>query len=74
MRRSVLASFNLLAPDPGPSARLHYFADCAQLARNGVVGERRTIHELWNQAERGLCWTCVARLVEQAERVELVDL
>lgn len=73
-RRSVLASFNLLVVDPGPGARLHYFVDCHQLARNRAVAERVDVRVLNRQPERGLCWTCVERLVEQAERNDQVTL
>lgn len=68
MRRSVLASFNLLVADPGPGARLHYFDDCAQLARNRATAVRIDLARLGREPERGLCWTCVERLVELAER------
>jgi len=70
-RRSVLASFNVLVVDPGPGARLHYFVDCAQISRNRAAVERVNITRLANEPERGLCWTCVERLVEQAERQDV---
>jgi hypothetical protein len=72
MRRSVSDSFCWLArsvahPEWGPALRLHYYSDCPQITGNGC--QPVPVHEVANDGERPLCWTCVGRLVEVAEAV-----
>lgn len=72
-RRSVNESFKWLAVNPKSpvfaerGGRTHYYTDCSQIIRNGCVAQELTQRQLY-QFERYLCWTCVGRLVEAAER------
>lgn len=72
-RRSVNESFKWVAVSPdNPTVaerggRTHYYTDCSQIRRNGCVAQELTTAQLYAH-ERMLCWTCVGRLVEAAER------
>jgi len=83
-RRAVNESFNILAwpcsspaLDPDDIAislseqrglRTHYYDDCSQLVSSDCRPVRLSKRWLDGKPERALCWTCVGRLVEAAER------
>ena len=73
MRRPVNELFNIVAacangdaPAPTDRVRTHYYRDCHQL--HDCQPLVLSVATLNRQPERGLCWSCVSRLAEQAER------
>jgi len=65
--RPVRQTWRWVVPNAGPTERLHYYRDCVSFSR--WPGE--PVLDRADVPERALCWTCVSRMTEAAERAEV---
>jgi hypothetical protein len=75
-RRAVIHSFVYVAvndghPEWGPGVRAHYYPDCDRITANGCHAE--LLAGAARSTDRPLCFTCVSRLVAEAEAHRAAD-